>query len=168
MSNICSIFPDIIRIEFFRDTPSVISFSKPFVIYDPLITVHDTTVTDSSPSDVEFDCTIKQHPEFEALINELTGTLTVTSSTGLPGTKFKNVVEYDMVHPLMNMSMNEYKSQLVNLQRYNYHLRITYLGGAQQIIRSDESSWAFSFKENKDKISITISIENISGAQRIV
>lgn len=161
MSNCRNTYEDIIKVEFFSDSDDVISFKKPFVVYEPLITVSDNTADNA-------DCTIKKSADFVALIYEMSGTLTVDSSTDIAGTKFKVTLEYTMEWIGNEEDNEEYKRQLLCLRQNNYHLRVTYFGGAQQIIRSDKSSWMFSYKESKGKPNVTISLENISGAQRII
>ena len=161
MNNCRSIFNQIIRIEFFNVTDNSLSFSKPFVVYDPTITVSD----DANDNAI---CTVNNEPAFVAVIDDMSASLTVDSATGLPGSKFKNVVEYEVLWGDGATDIEEYKKQLVSILHNNYHMRITYLFGSQHIVRSDAEAWSFSFKESSGKMKITISVENVSGAQRVV
>lgn len=165
-------FSDIADVEFFAvKSNGAMTFNKPLCIYEPVIRVWSTPA-DINPQGLttslqpaNYSCKVDGICNFHAHINEMSGELAVESNTALASTKFRCTLTYNIDCTPANIEI--VKNELVDLQYNNYHMRITYISGDQHIVRCPKDAWSFSFKENKGVISVTIVVENLSGAQRV-
>lgn len=161
-------YKDIIKVEFFADNDNVISFIKPFAVYDPVITCASAENSNS----ISTGCVLKMRAEdrvqddsvFFALIEDMTGSLTIKETISVAGRKHTCTLSYQLKRDVPN----EWRKQLMLLKNANHHVLITYLGGSQHLIRSIPESWMVSANENEGKITVTVTVENISGAQQII
>lgn len=153
-------FKDIVRVEYY--TPGVIFFQHPFSIYRPVVT---KGIEDVDKKEFYIG---SSNPFLTAAIYEMTGELAVEEQRSVAGNKFKCTLSYVLDWGSTSNSREHFMAELTNLQRSNYDIVLTYLTGEQQVIRSDKDGWAFSCKESGGDVSVSVIVENISGAQRIV
>lgn len=159
-------FTDIVKVEFYEDDQ--VDFSLPFVVYEPEIYKCNPSATISDEQKVTGYCVINGKPVHTALIDDMSGELSVDSNTSVAGTKYKSTLTYNMEYGRSKAMRQEYRNQLLDLLKYNYQVVLTYITGDQQVIRTYKDGWSFSFKENKGTVSVTLTMENISGAQRVL
>lgn len=165
-------FKDIVKVEFFSHDK--MTFNKPFSLFDPTVHLVDSTTDVTNDPSVYKPgfCVIASDtlPDFYATIDEMSGNLSVEQSTSVAGSKAKCVLTYNMEWMDSTVGKDSFRAQMVNLSRHAYHIRITYITGAQHIIRSDHDGdgWLCQYKENDGTISMTVQVENTSGAQRVL
>lgn len=156
-------FTDIANIDFYKETD--VNFSHEFIVYNPEIYLGSSLSEDEKKFGY---CVLLAPPVHKAQIDDMSGELSVDSATSVGGTKYKCNLSFDIEYGGSLRKREEYRKQLIDLQRNNYIIVITYISGDKHIIRSDKDGWHFSYKENKGTVTISLSIENISGAQRVL
>lgn len=159
-------FTDIVKVDFYEVTD--VFFSLPFPIYSPEIFLTDSPDNLTSKQKAGGYCKLNAAPKHSALIDEMSGEMSVDSQTSVAGIKYRCSLSYNVEYNNTPFVQEEYKMQLVDLQKRNFIVVLTYISGDRQVIRTDKDGWKFEFKENKGTVTVTLTMENISGAQRVL
>ncbi len=162
-------FTDIVELEFYPSLPSVIEFAKPFLVYEPVISLS----RDNKASVQQYGCVIKKNAQnneastengFKGILYEMTGELSVEESISVSGRKFRCVLSFTIDRAKQSVLVGHFNK----LRQCNFNIVVKYINGTQHIIRSIPGSWLFKYNESKGLINGTIEIENISGAQQVI
>lgn len=139
----CESYKDIVRVTAYDD--SSLTFVAPFAVFSQFINESMFSITGSG-------------------INLLgsNGTAELSSSTVVSrgGRKIRNELKCS------DVSLSD--EDIQSLQRKNHHLLCECLSGSLILVRSVQEGWNFSSEDKNGIKDLSITIENIGGAQKVV
>lgn len=136
-----------VTVSLFAD--NAVTFDRPFAVYTPVVSSSYATIATGQTGT-------------KLIVTEFTR-LEMSPTATVAGTKRTVLIEYD-VDPT---SATDAIQQLTPFQHGNYHARISFLNGAIAWVRSTEKAFSLQYSEADGKLHVTITIDTISGIQRV-
>lgn len=141
------------------------SFSTPIAIflYHPEDVTFDRPFTSFAPNVPNSYATVSNNASPVKLVfSDITRVMEMTPSTSVAGTSRKVVIEYNVD----SFESDKAIQQLRPILQGTYHTFVKYLNGASAWIRA-EDSFNLQYAESEGRLQVTITIDTISGIQRI-